>query len=63
MVMSVGALVDDEFRSQIFGGQNSGSRIFIPSGALTGTDALRSSMDELTTVELRSTKNPKYLPT
>ncbi|MFA7622887.1 MAG: aspartate dehydrogenase [Candidatus Methanomethylophilaceae archaeon] len=63
MVMSVGALVDDEFRNQIFErAKNSGSRIFIPSGALTGTDALRSaSMDELTTVELRSTKNPKAL--
>ncbi|MDD2532369.1 MAG: aspartate dehydrogenase, partial [Candidatus Methanomethylophilaceae archaeon] len=37
MVMSVGALVYDEFRNQIFErAKNSGSRIFIPSGALTG---------------------------
>lgn len=63
MMMSVGALVDDDFRSQTFDkANNSGARIFIPSGALAGTDALRSaSSDEITSVELRSTKNPKAL--
>lgn len=63
MLMSVGALVDDDFRNQVFDkAKNSGARIFIPSGALSGTDALRSaSADELSTVELRSTKGPKAL--
>ena len=63
MVMSVGALVDDDFRAMVFDkAKNCDARIFIPSGALFGTDGLRAaSQDELATVELVSTAGPKSL--
>lgn len=63
MLMSVGALVDDDFRAMVYDkAKSSESRIFIPSGALFGTDGLRSaSQDELATVELVSTNGPKAL--
>ena len=63
MVMSVGALVDDDFREMVYDkAKNCDARIFIPSGALFGTDGLRAaSQDELSTVELVSTSGPKSL--
>jgi len=63
MVLSVGALVDDGFRSAVFQkAKENESRILIPSGAVSGTDGLRSaSMDELSSVELVTTKNPKSM--
>lgn len=63
MLMSAGALVDDEFRAMVFEkAKNCDARIFIPSGALTGTDGLRAaSQDELATVELITTTGPKSL--
>ena len=63
MVMSVGALVDDDFRDMVFDkAKNCDARIFIPSGALFGTDGLRAaSQDELSTVELVTTAGPKSL--
>lgn len=63
MLMSVGALVDDEFRALMFErARNSGSRIYIPSGAVCGTDGLRAAhIDDLESVELVSTKPPKSL--
>ena len=63
MVMSVGALVDDDFRDMVFDkAKNCDASIFIPSGALFGTDGLRAaSQDELSTVELVSTSGPKSL--
>ena len=63
MLMSVGALVDDKFRASVFEkSKNSGSKIMIPSGAVAGADVLRSaSMDDLTAVELTTTKSPGSL--
>ena len=63
MTMSVGALVDDEFRDAVFTkAKECESRIFIPSGAVCGTDGLRSSaVGELEAVELITTKGPKSL--
>ena len=63
MTMSVGALVDDEFRQALFQkAKECESRIFIPSGAVCGTDGLRSSaVGELESVELITTKGPKSL--
>ncbi|NLL94547.1 MAG: aspartate dehydrogenase [Thermoplasmatales archaeon] len=63
MVMSVGALVDDEFRDLMFErARNNGCRIYIPSGAVCGTDGLRAAhVDELESVELITTKGPKSL--
>lgn len=63
MVMSVGVFVDDIFRESMF--QNSkknGSHIYIPSGAICGTDGLRAaSMAELEEVELITTKGPESM--
>jgi aspartate dehydrogenase len=63
MIMSVGSLVDDSFRQSIFDkAKITGSRIYIHTGALSGTDGLRaSSMDEIDSVELITTKGPKSL--
>lgn len=60
MVMSVGSFVDDEFRESVFQeSRRTGARIFIPSGAICGTDGLRSaSMSDLQEVELITTKGP-----
>ena len=63
MVMSVGALVDDSFRESVMSKAKScESRIYIPAGAVCGTDGLRSSsVGELENVELITTKGPKSL--
>ena len=61
MVMSVGAFVDDAYRESVFNkAKESGAKIFVPSGAIAGTDALRAAeTEELTEVELITTKGPK----
>ena len=63
MTMSVGAMVDDEFREALFSkAKECESRIYIPSGAVCGTDGLRTSaVGELESVELITTKGPKSL--
>lgn len=63
MIMSVGSLVDDDFRKMVFDrAKVSGAKIYIPTGALCGTDGLRSaSVDEIESVELITTKGPKSL--
>lgn len=63
MIMSVGSLVDDDFRSMIFEkAKVSEAKVYIPTGALCGTDGLRSaSVDELDEVELITVKGPKSL--
>ena len=54
MVMSVGALVDDEFRQSITEkAAQCDCKVYIPSGAICGTDGLRSStVGEVQEVEL-----------
>ena len=61
--MSVGALVDDDFRMMVKDkAKNSEAKIFIPSGAICGTDGLRASaVGRLDEVELITTKGPKSL--
>ena len=63
MIMSVGALVDDKFRAMVQEkATHAEAKIFIPSGAICGTDGLRSSaVGELEEVELITTKGPKSL--
>lgn len=63
MVMSVGALVDDDFRSMVREkASHAEAKIYIPSGAICGTDGLRSSaVGRLDEVELITTKGPKSL--
>lgn len=61
MIMSVGALVNDRFRESIISkSKESGARLFIPSGAVCGTDGLRSSaVGGLNEVELITTKGTR----
>lgn len=63
MIMSVGSLVDEEFRNVFFEkAKASCANIYIPTGALCGADGLRSaSADEIDSVELITTKGPKSL--
>ena len=63
MIMSVGALVDDDFlRSVREKAAACEARIYIPSGAICGTDGLRSSSaGELDNVELITTVGPRSL--
>lgn len=63
MIMSVGALADDEHRNAFFEkAKETAAKIYVPAGAIAGTDALRAShYDELESVELITTKGPKSL--
>ena len=63
MMMSVGALVDDEYRTELFDkAKQTGANIYIPSGAISGVDGLRAAHnDELDSVELITKKGPKSL--
>ena len=63
MIMSVGSLVDDDFRTMVFEkAKVSEAKIYIPTGALCGADGLRSaSVDEMEEVELITMKGPKSL--
>lgn len=63
MMMSVGALVDDDFRIMVKEkAKQAEAKIFIPSGAICGTDGMRSSaVGRLDEVELITTKGPRSL--
>ncbi|MCU0861872.1 MAG: aspartate dehydrogenase [Methanomassiliicoccales archaeon] len=59
MVMSVGAFYDDDFRERCFrlaGAKR--ARLYIPSGAVCGTDGLRSAHGRIDEVHLITTKGP-----
>lgn len=62
LLMSAGALADESFFSQIsdlvFLNR---SRIYVPSGAVAGIDAIRSVKEMLRSVTLTTTKHPKAL--
>jgi aspartate dehydrogenase len=59
MIMSVGALGDPFFLSEILDiASQNGSRIYVPSGAIAGVDAIRSVKHLLDSVILTTTKNP-----
>lgn len=63
MVMSVGALTDPGFLESLRETASAnGCRIYVPSGAITGLDGLKSaSVIHIDTVTLSTTKNPKGL--
>jgi len=60
LVMSVGALVDDDFREAITEkAKQCEAKVYIPSGAICGTDGLRAStVGEVQQVELITTLPP-----
>jgi len=61
MVMSVGALVDDDYREMVIDKANQcDAKVYIPSGAICGTDGLRAStVGEVQQVELITTMPPQ----
>lgn len=61
MVMSVGAFEDDSFRERCYTlSKNKRGRLYIPSGAVCGTDGLRSaSSSQIDLVHLITTKGPE----
>jgi aspartate dehydrogenase len=63
MIMSVGALVDQELYRKLKNlAKEHYSRIYIPSGAISGLDGLKSaSIGTIRKVTLTTTKNPKGL--
>lgn len=63
MIMSVGALADDDYRNSVYGmARGTGARILVPSGAVCGTDGLSSAaVGAVSEVELITTKNPDGL--
>jgi len=59
MVMSVGSFYDDAFRESCFKlAREKGGRLYIPSGAVCGTDGLRSAAGRIDEVHLITTKGP-----
>ena len=62
IIMSVGALADQRLWSELqdTAVQNR-SRIYIPTGAIAGIDAIRSVKDLIESVTLTTTKSPKAL--
>lgn len=62
MIMSVGALLDESiFDIIVEGCKDFNKRVFLPSGAIAGLDAIRAVQDELDSLVLVTTKNPKAL--
>jgi aspartate dehydrogenase len=61
MVMSVGSFADDEFRERCFSlSREHDSRLYVPSGAVCGTDGLRAaSMGRIDEVTLITRKGKK----
>ncbi len=62
MVMSVGALADKNLLAEFLQvAAKKGCRIYVPTGAIAGIDAIRSIKHLLDSVKLTTTKSPKAL--
>lgn len=62
MIMSVGALADCELLADLVQAANeNGCRIYVPTGAIAGIDAIRAVKHLLESVTLTTTKSPKAL--
>lgn len=62
MIMSVGALLDESIYEIIQdASRDFNKNIYLPSGAIVGLDGIKATKDELTSVTLVTTKNPKAL--
>ena len=62
MIMSVGALADETIRDILITAcKDYNRRVYIPSGAIAGLDALRSVRDEIQSISIVTTKHPKSL--
>jgi len=62
MIMSVGALAEEAFLSGLLDvSSKKRCRIYVPTGAIAGIDAIRSVRHMIESVMLTTTKNPKAL--
>ncbi len=62
MIMSIGALLDDElYRKLIMLAKENNRRIYLPTGAIAGIDAIKSVKHMLKEVMLITTKHPRAL--
>jgi len=62
MIMSVGALLDESVFEILYDAcKEFKKKIYLPTGAIAGLDAIRSVKDELDSLMLTTTKNPKSL--
>ncbi|HJS82210.1 MAG TPA: hypothetical protein VJ742_05170, partial [Nitrososphaera sp.] len=62
MLMSVGALADNALRDALFSkALEAGTRIYVPSGAIAGIDAIRAVKDLIQEIVLTTTKSPASL--
>jgi aspartate dehydrogenase len=62
MIMSTGALSDSKLLEELYAAtKKNDSRIYIPTGAIAGIDAICSTKHLLDSVMLTTTKNPKAL--
>lgn len=62
MVMSVGGLADTKFLSELLqAASENGCRVYVPTGAIAGVDAIRSVRHLLESVTLTTTKSPMAL--
>ena len=62
MVMSAGALADKELLAELLkAAAKKGRRVYVPTGAIAGIDAIRSVRQLLDSVTLTTTKSPKAL--
>ncbi|MDQ3807799.1 MAG: aspartate dehydrogenase [Thermoproteota archaeon] len=64
MIMSVGALADTTFLRELLElapMKEGRSKVYVPTGAIAGIDAIRSVKDLLDSITLTTTKSPKSL--
>jgi len=62
MVMSVGALLDEELFNDLYNiSLKHNTRLYIPSGAIAGIDAIKSVKSLIDEIEITTTKSPKSL--
>jgi aspartate dehydrogenase len=62
VILSAGALADEKFYEKIKSvAEEEGRRIYVPSGAIAGVDAIRAVADQLDRVVLITRKSPESL--
>jgi aspartate dehydrogenase len=62
MIMSVGALLDDHlYKELVLTAEKNNVKIYLPTGAIAGIDAIRSVKHMLTEATLTTTKSPRGL--
>ncbi len=62
LIFSLTSLADDEFRQEMeMTAMRSGTRIYVPHGAILGLDGIRDGGKMIETVQIVTTKNPRNL--